>query len=150
MITRPLDLASKLRPDPRNFDWLFFVNAGLIGLFFSLFGSRFVLAPGLGVQFQLPEVAGATANARATTHTITVVNASLILVNDGSRKLNELPRWLSEQKNGESAPTLLVRANQNVPMSVILEIGSMARAAGFTVLAAADEPGMAEAKRGGR
>ena len=32
MITRPLDLASKLRPEPRNFDWLFFVNAGLLSL----------------------------------------------------------------------------------------------------------------------
>ena len=48
MITRPLDLASKLRPEPRNFDWLFFVNAGLLVLFFVLFGSRFVLAPGEG------------------------------------------------------------------------------------------------------
>ena len=30
MITRPLDLASKMRPEPRNFDWLFYVNAGLL------------------------------------------------------------------------------------------------------------------------
>jgi biopolymer transport protein ExbD len=30
MITRPLDLASKLRPEPRNFDFLFLINGGLI------------------------------------------------------------------------------------------------------------------------
>ena len=48
MITRPLELSSRLRPEPRTFDWVFYVNGGLIVLFFSLFGSQFVLAPGLG------------------------------------------------------------------------------------------------------
>ena len=32
MLSRPLDLASRLRPEPRNFDWLFIVNGGLIAL----------------------------------------------------------------------------------------------------------------------
>ena len=32
MITRPLDLASRLRPEPRSFDWLFYVNGGVIVL----------------------------------------------------------------------------------------------------------------------
>ena len=32
MITRPLDIAAKLRPEPRNFDFLFFVNGGLLVL----------------------------------------------------------------------------------------------------------------------
>lgn len=49
MITRPLDLASRLRPPPRGLDWLFVMNVALVALFFSLFGSRFVLAPGLGL-----------------------------------------------------------------------------------------------------
>ena len=69
MITRPLDLASKLRPPPRNLDMLFLVNGGLLVLFFMLFGSRFVLSPGLGVDFRLPVMAGALANATATTST---------------------------------------------------------------------------------
>ena len=66
MITHPLDLASRLRPPPRSFDALFLVNGGLIILFFFLFGSRFVLAPGLGVGFQLPEMAAAGAGAAPT------------------------------------------------------------------------------------
>ena len=45
MITRPLDLAAKLRPPPRSFDALFWVNVGVVVGFFALFGSRFVLAP---------------------------------------------------------------------------------------------------------
>jgi hypothetical protein len=59
MITRPLDLAGKLRPGPRNFDFVFLVNGGLIALFFTLFGSPYVLAPGLGVDFVMPEMSGA-------------------------------------------------------------------------------------------
>ena len=55
MITRPLDLASKLRPEPRSLDALFYVNVGVLALFFTMLGSRFVLAPGLGVDFQLPK-----------------------------------------------------------------------------------------------
>ena len=61
MITHPLDLASRLRPPPRNHDVLFFLNGALIMMFFVLFGSRFVLAPGLGVDFRLPEMARAGA-----------------------------------------------------------------------------------------
>ena len=72
MITRPLDLASRLRPPPRSFDSLFFVNVGVIALFFFVFGSRFVLAPGLGVNFTLPELRGADAGAARTTHVISV------------------------------------------------------------------------------
>src|SRR5207248_1917121 len=63
MITRPLDLAAKLRPEPRNFDFLFLVNGGLLVLFFLLFESRFVLAPGLGLDLHLPEVPGARSGA---------------------------------------------------------------------------------------
>ena len=56
MITRPLDLASKLRTEQRSLDALFWVNVGILVLFFTLFGSRFVLAAGLGVNFSLPEM----------------------------------------------------------------------------------------------
>ena len=94
MITRPLDLASRLRPEPRNFDWLFFVNGGLIVLFFTLFGSRFVLAPGVAV---LPAIAGANAGARATTHQISVVSANQIFAGDGWRDLKQLDEGLYER-----------------------------------------------------
>src|SRR4051812_31791048 len=82
MITRPLDLGSKLRPPPLNFDWLFVANAGLLALFFMVFGSRFVLAPGLGVAFRLPTVAGANAAARPPTHVINVLESGQIFTAD--------------------------------------------------------------------
>lgn len=140
MITRPLDLTAKLRPEPRNLDWLFFVNAGLLGLFFALFGSPFVLAPGLGLNFRLPSVAGADANAKAFTHAISVVNGELILTDDGQRKLGELKGWLQQKAKGVKSPLLLVRGSAEMQISVLADISDAATAAGFEVLMAAGEP----------
>ena len=86
MITRPLDLASRLRSPPPSFDALFYVNVGLLGMFFMLFGSPFVLAPGLGVDFRLPAAAGANANARTPTHVISVLATGQIFTAHGVRK----------------------------------------------------------------
>lgn len=139
MITRPLDLASKLRSAPRSFDWLFIANGGLIVLFFSLFGSRFVLSPGLGVDFELPQVPGANADARLTTHVITVVNAGQIFVGDGVRGIDQLQDWLNAQAKTEKRPALLVRASNGVPTSITARILGMAHTAGFAVTLAAEE-----------
>jgi biopolymer transport protein ExbD len=137
MITRPLELASKLRPEPRYFDWIFFINAGLVVLFFSLFGSRFVLAPGIGVEFLLPQVAGADANARPATHYVTVVNAGQIFAGDGLRNREQLRAWLTAEAKKEKQPSLLVQANQSVSVSIALDIAGLAKEAGFEVRVAA-------------
>src|ERR1035441_6645559 len=84
MIARPLDLASRLRPPPHGTGALHYVNVGLLGLFFSVFGSRFVLAPGLGVDFQLPQLSGARADASPTTsYIINVLRSGQIFTEDG-------------------------------------------------------------------
>lgn len=139
MITRPLDLASKLRPEPRSFDWLFLVNGGLVVLFFSIFGSRFVLAPGVAV---LPAVAGANASARTTTHQISIVSANQIFAGDGLRDLEQLNEWLIEQAREarNSSPVLLLQVNARVEYDVVARITSMANANGFAVQIAAVEP----------
>jgi biopolymer transport protein ExbD len=140
MITRPLDLSARLRPLPQSFDWLFLVNVGLLALFFSFFGSRFVLAPGLGVDFRLPLVAGANANARFATHVISVINSGLIITNDGLSKMTELGGWLKSEAARTEAPLLLVRAGADVPTSVLADVASAAREAGFEMIWAAGEP----------
>ena len=145
MITRPLDLSARLRPPPRSFEWLFMVNVGLLALFFSFFGSRFVLAPGLGVDFRLPMVAGANANARLATHVISVINSGLIITNDGLSKMSELGGWLKIQATRTESPLLLVRAGADVPTSVLADVASAAREAGFEMIWAAGE-----ASSGGR
>ena len=142
MITRPLDLASKLRPEPRNFDALFYVNVGALALFFLVFGSRFVLAPGLGVDFELPKLPGAVSNAVTTTSTISVKNSGQIFA-DGLLSLPQLREWLKTEAKKNKHPSLLVRMSAGVPVSVQNEIVSAAREAGFgsNITLAAEEPG---------
>jgi len=130
MITRPLDLAAKLRPPPRSFDALFYVNVGVLALFFLMFGSRFVLAPGLGVDFKLPEMPGALASAVTTTSTISVKNSGQILA-DGLLSMAQLREWLKLEAKKNKHPSLLVRMSAGVPVSVQNEIVSAAREAGF-------------------
>lgn len=146
MITRPLDLASKMRPEPRSFDWLFLVNGGLIVLFFMLFGSRFVLAPGLGVGFNLPEVAGANANAQMVTHVISVMGSGQIITSEGPQPQESLFEWLKKKASTEKSPSLLVQADVATSVKLIVDITSMAQAAGFRVHLAARE----SAPKGGK
>ena len=140
MITRPLDLASKLRPEPRSFDAFFYVNVGALVLFFLVFGSRFVLAPGLGVDFKLPEMPGALPGA-LTTSTISVKNSGQIFA-DGLLSMAQLREWLKVEAKKNKHPSLLVRMSAGVPVSVENEIVSAAREAGFgsNITLAAEEP----------
>ena len=131
MITRPLELSSRLRLAPRTFDWLFYVNGGLIVLFFSLFGSQFVLAPGLGVTFRLPTMPGALAGAATTTHRISVVRSDLIFVDEGALTTKQLRDWLEREAKKTKSPSLLVLVGSGVPASDFTDIASAAHAAGF-------------------
>lgn len=142
MITRPLELAARLRPEPRNFDWLFFVNGGLIVVFFFLFGSRFVLAPGLGINFQIPKMVGALVGAAPTTHRISVVRADLIFVDEGAiNNAVDLRAWMGREAKKVQRPSLLVLVGSGVPTTDFTAIASAAHAAGFVhVQMAAQEP----------
>ena len=139
MITRPLDLASRLRPPPRGMEWLFLVNVALLALFFSLFGSRFVLAPGLGVDFHLPRVPGSTTSGRTTTHVISVINSGQIFTPDGLCSIADLGRWLRTEAGRIRSPRLLVRAGSEVPTSVLADVAAAAATAGFEMVWAVGE-----------
>jgi biopolymer transport protein ExbD len=141
MIARPLDLASRLRPTPQGNGALHYVNVGLLALFFSLFGSRFVLAPGLGVDFQLPEMAGAQAGAAQATHVISVLRSGQIFSEDGLVDSGQLRDWLKARAAGAGPkPTLLIRASAGVTLSELISIEDAAHQAGFRVLLGAEEP----------
>lgn len=140
MITRPLDLASKLRSEPHSFDVIFYVNVGLIAFFFSIFGSRFVLAPGLGVDFRMPAMDGAVAGAAVTDRFISVLPSGQIFA-EGLMDMTQLKAWLNMEARKLKHPSLLVRASKGVPISQLTEIVSAAREAGFTrVVWGAEEP----------
>jgi biopolymer transport protein ExbD len=148
MITRPLDLASRLRPLPRGLDALFYVNVGMLAVFFLLFGSRFVLAPGLAVDFLLPQAGGA-ATARVTTDVVIAVPAANMAVVEGAvLDFKGLGAWLRGQaavvaSGAEAAQApgsrLLVQASSSLPAKDLAEIYALAADAGFSgVLIATD------------
>jgi len=140
MIARPLDLASRLRPAPRNFDALFFVNVGLVVFFFSLLGSRFVLAPGLGMNFALPAMAHSLDGAAPTGSMISVLPSGQIFA-DGLLSMPQLREWLKAEARKSREPSLLVRADGAVPIDRLAEIYSAATDAGFKrIVLGAEEP----------
>ncbi len=140
MITRPLELAARLRPAPRTFDAWFYVNAGVLALFFTMFGSRFVLAPGLGVDFQLPRISGATRGAGEATHFVTVMPSGQIYAPEGRLSMVQFRAWLRQEGRAAPHPGLLVRASAGVTTARMAEIASAANEAGFRVIWAADDP----------
>lgn len=145
MITRPLDLASRLRPAPRAMDGAFYANVVLLGLFFAFFGSRFVLAPGLELErsaFDLPRSSGAVAGAVSTTAVISVLGPGMIFTSQGRMSYDELARWLPTQvaRGGEAEARLLVRADSRVAAQELMRLADLARNAGFSSVQLALEP----------
>lgn len=151
MITRPLDLAARLRPLPRGWDALFYVNVGALAIFFFLFGSRFVLAPGLAVDFRLPQV-GETALSAWTTDVVISVDSvseargtSRIFVPGAVLDYAGLEVWLRTEASrpptgiaalgtGGAVPPrrLLVRSSGQLPAKDLAKIYALAADAGFS------------------
>lgn len=141
MIARPLDLASRLRPPAPGLGTLHYLNVGLLLLFFDVCGSRFVLAPGLGVDFQLPQLAGAQAGASQTTEVISVLRSGQIFTSDqGLVDIGQLRQWLRVKGAAAHNPTLLIRASSGVTLAEMAAIDGAAQEAGFKVLLGAEEP----------
>lgn len=140
MITRPLNLSSRLKPPPRGFEFLFFVNAGLIALFFVLFGSRFVLSPGLGLDFSVPVVDAALPGAVATDVVVAVKGVDMAFVEGAKVNFAGLKQYLAERAKGRTGLRLLVQADSSLPARELTEVYDMARAAGFVAVQIAAEP----------
>jgi hypothetical protein len=148
MISRPLNLAEKLSPPRRSFDALFYVNAGLLVLFFMFFGAPFLRYPGIA----LAEFSGATQGAQPADVVIAVRTlrsvdkitgvetvANMVLVEGAVLSdLEHLKRWLVGRAAGRSGLRLLVQADETLPASDLFKINECAQAAGFTVQVAAE------------
>jgi biopolymer transport protein ExbD len=147
MITRPLDLQSRLSPAPRDLDFFAWVNVGVIALFFGLLGSRFVLAPGvpIGVSgdqgFALPEATSATDAAGPASVVVSYRRDNVILFEGGKYSLSELRVQMEKYAKDHPGAVMLVRADRQVSMQAFLDLCEMARQVGFAnVLAAAEQP----------
>lgn len=141
MITRPLGLSDRLRPAPRSFDALFFVNAILLGLFFVLFGSRFVVSPGVEIEnpdFHVPVVNGAITRAVPTRMVIDLPRPGVAFTEEGVQTYARLGDWLKRQAAVRPGGRVLIRADGRVvPTQDLLEVAELVWAAGFEVQLAA-------------
>ncbi|MDR1280859.1 MAG: hypothetical protein LBK99_08555 [Opitutaceae bacterium] len=140
MITRPLDLASRMRGAPRSFDAFFYVNIGLILLFFGLFGSRFVLSPGLATDFRLPAASGSLAGAMTADVVIAVPRDDMVLVEGEARNFDQLRKWLQDRVGERTDARLLVQAGAPVSAHELARIYAIAAEAGFASVILAAEP----------
>lgn len=135
MITRPLDLATQLRRTPRSFDWAFYVNLGLIALFFVLFGSRFVLSPALAVDgknVQLPRTPIGSASFVPSTLRVSVkANGQIFVDPNGLVTYEQLKTWMVQQSKLSPGASLLLLSDAGVTMDRIAQISDAAFQAGL-------------------
>ena len=149
MITRPLELQARLSPPPRDLDFFAWVNVGVVVLFFSLLGSRFVLAPGLLIGagnegFQLPAGSGQQS---ATTASVVVSyrQDDVILFEGAIVKLPELKQRLEAYAKDHPGEILLLLADKHVSAQAVTDLSGMARSAGFAYVLMAGSETPAEA-----
>lgn len=153
MITRPLDLESRMSPPPRDFNAVAWVNVGLIVLFFTLLGSRFVLATGVLVgvgeagAIELPSVNPASASTAATSVVVSYRRDNVILFEGGMYSLAELRKHMEAYTRNNPGSVMLVRADRQVSNQALADLFAMAGAAGFKNVLLAAEPTVLENQR---
>jgi biopolymer transport protein ExbD len=135
MIARPLDLASHLRRQPRSFDWVFYVNFGLIILFFVLFGSRFVLSPALavdGMDHELSTVPAETTGLVAAKFAVSVkANGQIFVDPNGLVSYEQLRIWLAERAKRSPGAYLIIYPDKAVPFDDVARISVAAKEVGL-------------------
>ena len=146
MITRPLELESRLSPPPRDLDFVAWVNAAVIVFFFTLLGSRFVLAPGLpiGVSDQtglvLPQGGVTAESTGAASVVVSYRRENVILFEGGMYSLADLRKQMADYARKHPGAVMLVRADRQVSLQDALDLIEMAKAVGFANVLLAAEP----------
>ena len=146
MITRPLELESRLSPPPRDLDFVAWVNVGTIVLFFSLLGSPFVLAPGLPVGLggnggpELPHTTVSAVGTGPASVVVTYRRDDVILFEGGMYTLPALQKHLEGYAKKHPGAVMLVLADRQVSVQAFFDLCDMARSLGFANVQAAAEP----------
>jgi biopolymer transport protein ExbD len=146
MITRPLDLESRLSPPPRDLDFMAWVNVGMMVLFFGLFGSRFVLAPGPLIDvtgqsaIEVPHVGTLAEGAGVASVVVSYRRDNVILFEGGMYSLADLRKHLEGYAAKHPGAVMLVRSDRQVSVQDILKLCEMAKSVGFAYVQLAAEP----------
>jgi biopolymer transport protein ExbD len=146
MITRPLELQSRLKPPSKLLNPLPFFDVLLIAFFFSLLSSHFVLSPGLTIN--LPT--GGSGPGLPASAVLTVHTDEMLLFEGRILNMNGLGEALREHVKAPGEANLLIRFDRNVSIQTLLAVAEVARAEGVArvQLAAEPDPGMGMEKEG--
>jgi biopolymer transport protein ExbD len=138
MITKPLELESRLSPPPRDLDFVAWVNVVVIVLFFGLLGSRFILSPGVGVQIgdarpvlDLPTAGSAASGATSASVVVSYRRDNVILFEGGMYSLADLRKQLEGYVRNNPSPVMLLRMDKQVTMQAFFDFTDMAKEVGF-------------------
>ncbi|MEZ5276715.1 MAG: biopolymer transporter ExbD [Opitutaceae bacterium] len=141
MKARPFDFEAQLHPKSRRMDPVPFIDACLIAIFFSLFGSSYVFAP--GITLRLPHSRTAAADALPIYEVLTVgeIEGSERILFDGRIfNLETFGQSLLSAGQERNETTLLVRVGEDVSVGTLSRVCDIARAAGFLEIQIAAEP----------
>jgi biopolymer transport protein ExbD len=143
MITRPLDLQSRLSPAPRSLDGLFWVNGVIVVLFFTLLGSKFVLPPGVATDFSggnmLPQAGSLTGGVTGPTVVVSYRSDNVILFEDGIYSFVQLRGQMERYITVHPGSVVLLRINADASVGAFMKIGEMAKALGYAGVVLATE-----------
>ena len=126
-------------------DFVAWVNVAVIVLFFSLLGSRFVLAPGLlidageGEKFELPKTPEPQYSRTASRLVVTYRRDDVILFEGAIVKLPELEQHLTAYAKKHPGEVLLLVADRHVTLEAVTKLSAMARSVGFAYVQTANE-----------
>lgn len=139
MRVRPLNLQAALRTPAPRWDWVFYVNGGLLVLFFSVFGSRFVLAPALNLR--PPDVAAGSVAYTPSTAVVSIKGNGQIFTPEAGRvSYDQLRLWLGQKAVQSPDASLILVADASVSYADLGRIYEAAAAAGFKTVSLAAEP----------
>jgi biopolymer transport protein ExbD len=154
VITRPLDLQSRLSAPPRDADVFFWLNVTVVALFFGLLGARFIQGTGEQVQLDGATQGFAVPQESTVTHAPASVVVSyrrdnMVLFEGGIFDLRDLQAPLEKYARLHPGSTLMARVDKAVSAQGLLDLCDLARKAGFAqvLLAAEQKPDDGESIR---
>jgi biopolymer transport protein ExbD len=138
VITQPLELLARVRRPPRSNDVLAYVSVGALALLFVLFGSKYVLSPGIPIS--LPRDPLARQSAAPTDLVVNMQRDNIILFEAGRYSLDGFKQRLGTLVQAQGPVRLLLRADRQVSGQALINFTAVAMEAGCAVQLAADVP----------
>lgn len=136
---------SKINKDGFSLSVFALFDVFLIALLFTLFSSKFILAPGVEIELsqsmQLPKVDAAKLGSAIVDDSVSVLNLrgkSMIIYGGRVHTKDSFERAFQSSK--PQGGVLLIKADSGVSGELLLDIASSAAAAGYKKVILASEP----------